>query len=206
MVLRRCAWHGQFHGYRVVYGVSSWRGQGISFTDGLCARCAAILHNDLQAGAAGGAPRRGRSVSHVRPELASIALSLMVVVAGVVAARPLGLEIFTGSSAEAPLVASPGAPAPSARLAIRPASKSLPHLFTAKADVETVETASPDTGRSHSPARRDRLALAYTPWVARPRALSFTASPAAFEPSPPPSRTLLALSTDPTALLSLQAP
>lgn len=205
MVLRRCAWHGLYHSYRVVYGVASWRGQGISFTDGLCARCA-ILHENLDAHVAGGTPRRGRSVSRVAPELASIALCLMMVVAGVVAARPPDFEMLLGTLAETPLVASPEAPAPPLRVAVRPASEAIQQLFTAKLDIETRETALPDTGRWRPPARPDSPTLAYTPGVARPRALSATVSPAEWEPSPLPSRTLLAFSTDPTALSSLQTP
>jgi hypothetical protein len=207
MVLRRCAWHGQFHGYRVVYGVSSWRGRGISFTDGLCSHCAAALHEALEPSGAESAPRRWQSVSRVAPELAAIALSVMVTVAGLVGARPLHLEILAGMLAETPLAVSSEAPAPPIRVAIRPASEALPRLFTAKVDLEPAEPASPDAGRSRLPERPEPPAVADTPRVARPWALSLIFTSAGERaPSSPPSRILLALSTDPTALASLQAP
>src|SRR5262249_18724432 len=36
VILRRCAWHQKYHGYSIVYGVSSWRGLGLSFSEGMC--------------------------------------------------------------------------------------------------------------------------------------------------------------------------
>ena len=41
MLLRRCAWHKQYRGYGKLLGVSSWRGYGVAFSDGMCADCAA---------------------------------------------------------------------------------------------------------------------------------------------------------------------
>jgi hypothetical protein len=47
MFLRRCAWHPRYRGRRLIYGISSWRGGGIRFTDGVCRSCAARLRRDL---------------------------------------------------------------------------------------------------------------------------------------------------------------
>lgn len=41
MLIRRCAWHREFHGYTLVHGVAAWRGFSVKFTDGVCRSCAA---------------------------------------------------------------------------------------------------------------------------------------------------------------------
>jgi hypothetical protein len=40
VLIRRCAWHRTYHRYPMAIGVASWRGRGVSFTDGMCAGCA----------------------------------------------------------------------------------------------------------------------------------------------------------------------
>lgn len=50
MLIRRCAWHPQFHGYPFVHGVASWRGRSIIFTDGVCRRCAARVRTEWELG------------------------------------------------------------------------------------------------------------------------------------------------------------
>jgi hypothetical protein len=40
MIIRRCAWHHAYHGYPMTFGVASWRGLDVSFTDGMCRGCA----------------------------------------------------------------------------------------------------------------------------------------------------------------------
>ena len=39
MMIGRCAWHTRYHGYPRISGIASWRGLGVSFTDGICSRC-----------------------------------------------------------------------------------------------------------------------------------------------------------------------
>ena len=39
MLLMRCAWHPKYHGYPWLYGVRSWRGASLSFSDGMCGSC-----------------------------------------------------------------------------------------------------------------------------------------------------------------------
>jgi hypothetical protein len=41
MFVRRCGWHRKYHGYVKILGVSSWQGWGVTFSDGMCADCAA---------------------------------------------------------------------------------------------------------------------------------------------------------------------
>jgi hypothetical protein len=40
MLIRRCAWHRSYHGYPFAFGIASWRGFRVSFTDGMCPGCA----------------------------------------------------------------------------------------------------------------------------------------------------------------------
>jgi hypothetical protein len=39
MLIGRCAWHLQYYGHPHWYGVASWRGFKVRFTDGICRRC-----------------------------------------------------------------------------------------------------------------------------------------------------------------------
>jgi hypothetical protein len=40
MLIRRCVWHRTYHWYPLAVGIASWRGRGVSFTDGMCRGCA----------------------------------------------------------------------------------------------------------------------------------------------------------------------
>lgn len=42
MLIRRCVWHREYHGYPMLYGIASWRGWRPYYSDGLCRRCAQI--------------------------------------------------------------------------------------------------------------------------------------------------------------------
>ncbi len=210
MVLRRCAWHPQYYGYRTVYGVASWAGLDVSFSDGLCRRCAVILGNELATGWHSRASLRWWRVPGLAPELSPVAIGLLILVAVGVGVRPREQGVAPAvARQEAPILMA-GVPAspPRAR-ASRPVVEAVERIFTPKADVTVTEAASPAT----TPAvERERPpALAYTPWVARPRLVSTpeTPAPAPFEPSAPPPRALLALYTDPAApraLFSVQTP
>jgi hypothetical protein len=50
MLIRRCAWHRQYHGYPLVQGVAAWGGRRVHFTDGMCRRCASRLQVDWRLG------------------------------------------------------------------------------------------------------------------------------------------------------------
>lgn len=87
MVIRRCAWHRQYHGYGLLFGVMSWRGFKVRFTDGMCQECAARMPRDLAFRRAGYGlrERRGRPAVLVpRLGVAAVALTALVL-----AARPL---------------------------------------------------------------------------------------------------------------------
>ena len=40
MLIRRCVWHRTYHSYPLALGIASWRGFGVSFTDGMFRGCA----------------------------------------------------------------------------------------------------------------------------------------------------------------------
>jgi hypothetical protein len=50
MLIRRCAWHRQHFGFSVLLGVAEWSGQTITYTDGICRRCAALERRRLGIG------------------------------------------------------------------------------------------------------------------------------------------------------------
>jgi len=85
VLIRRCAWHRSYRGYPLAFGIASWRGWRISFTDGMCLGCSAQLRREwnLRPLAAGLTPF-GLHAGPVR--LAAMASMLVVVV---LAARPL---------------------------------------------------------------------------------------------------------------------
>jgi hypothetical protein len=39
VIIRRCAWHRAYHGYPIAFGIASWSGLGVSYTDGMCRGC-----------------------------------------------------------------------------------------------------------------------------------------------------------------------
>jgi hypothetical protein len=39
VLIGRCAWHPSYRGYPLLSGITSWRGWGVRFTDGICATC-----------------------------------------------------------------------------------------------------------------------------------------------------------------------
>lgn len=41
VLIRRCAWHREYYGYPMVFGISSWGEFRPTFTDGMCLRCTA---------------------------------------------------------------------------------------------------------------------------------------------------------------------
>jgi hypothetical protein len=56
VLIRRCAWHREFHRYPIVHGVATWGGLSIAFTDGLCRSCAARVRVDWLARAPSDVP------------------------------------------------------------------------------------------------------------------------------------------------------
>jgi hypothetical protein len=62
MMIRRCAWHRRHFGHWAFLGVASWRGVGVTFTDGICPACAAIEKDGMLARRAS-APRPASRVA-----------------------------------------------------------------------------------------------------------------------------------------------
>jgi hypothetical protein len=86
VLISRCAWHRRYYGYTRLLGISSWRGLQVSFTDGICQKCAARVRADhLRARFDRGASADQRDTAWA-PGLAAV--SLAVVVALVLVARP----------------------------------------------------------------------------------------------------------------------
>jgi hypothetical protein len=86
VLISRCAWHRRYHGYTKVLGISSWQGLNVSFTDGICSKCAARVRADhLRARFDRGASADRRGTAWL-PGLAAASLATMVAL--VLIARP----------------------------------------------------------------------------------------------------------------------
>jgi hypothetical protein len=204
MVIRRCAWHQTYRGYRVIYGVADWRGWGFSFSDGLCRQCALSLRHDLYGRPV--PPPRWRVDLGPAPELAPLALGLVAVVAAVIAVRPLDLPRPSASPVGLPATVSIPAPEEPAPALARLRDDALERLFAPLADLEVEEAPAALAAQPKAPERPD-VAVAAAPWSVRPRLLSLiTSGP---DVSTPPSRALLAFVDDPSnprANATVQAP
>ena len=86
MLISRCAWHRRYHGYTKLLGISAWQGLNVSFTDGICHKCAARVRADhLRARFDRGASADRRETAWM-PGLAAVSLAIMVSL--VLVARP----------------------------------------------------------------------------------------------------------------------
>src|SRR2546426_7096097 len=86
VLISRCAWHRRYHGYTKILGIGSWQGLNVSFTDGICSKCAARVRADhLRARFDRGASADRRGAAWV-PGLAVASLATMVAL--VLIARP----------------------------------------------------------------------------------------------------------------------
>lgn len=157
MLVRRCAWHRHYQGYPLLYGIASWRGAGIAFTDGVCRRCAAFLKGHMGVGPA--RPARRRSPAP-RVAVAAVVLGIALFSARAVdrARPPLASAppVLSGAGA---MIARPGPPAP-ARRAVVP-RRSLPTTTARSGAGEPSSTAAvPAFGQARlataSPARHGR--------------------------------------------------
>ena len=85
MLIRRCAWHRSYRGYPLAFGIASWRGFRVSFTDGMCLGCSAQLRREwnLKPLAAGLTP------FGLHGELVRVAAMAVMLVSVVLAAQPL---------------------------------------------------------------------------------------------------------------------
>src|SRR2546421_267886 len=86
VLISRCAWHRRYHGYTKILGIGSWQGLNVSFTDGICSKCAARVRADhLRARFDRAASTDRRGAAWV-PGLAVASLATMVAL--VLIARP----------------------------------------------------------------------------------------------------------------------
>jgi hypothetical protein len=92
MLIRRCAWHREAHGYTLLHGIASWRGFSVKFTDGVCRQCAARVRVEWHLGRApsGSSFRLARLVPG-RYRYVVLAAGLAAIVAAVLPATALRL-------------------------------------------------------------------------------------------------------------------
>jgi hypothetical protein len=86
VLISRCAWHRRYHGYTKLLGISSWQGLHVSFTDGICQKCAARVRADHLRSPYGRGAAADRRETPWLPGLAAVTLSLAVAL--VLVARP----------------------------------------------------------------------------------------------------------------------
>jgi hypothetical protein len=93
VLIRRCAWHRTYYRYPLAIGVASWRGLGLSFTDGMCGGCA--VHFRRQWGLPD-LPAPGASVESFAPGMAflRVAATFLLIVGFMFEARLLD-EVHT---------------------------------------------------------------------------------------------------------------
>lgn len=144
--LRRCAWHRKYHGHGKFLGVSSWRGWGVTFSDGMCVDCAVLARAEWRLPAAprpAPVPRFGRTL---RPEFAIAGVVLLLAVTtvtfgiavgppsaiddagplAVATPAPASNQVVTASE-PAPAASQPATPAPSSpRIALQAPAESTP--------------------------------------------------------------------------------
>ncbi|MGH7390439.1 MAG: hypothetical protein ACREM3_13420 [Candidatus Rokuibacteriota bacterium] len=182
MLVRRCAWHRRYHGYPLVYGVASWRGERLDFTDGLCHACAVRARDEM------GIPGPGPSVGPRRVLALVAALTFLL--------APEVLDQFPPGNFDLPSVLRPATLVPRA-LAIREAAadEPVPALDVASVLALVTAAASAIDGPIAGPPPT-QPAMRHPPEPAR--ALS-----------PLPTRSQLRLYDDPTspfAPYSIQVP
>ncbi len=149
MFLRRCAWHRKYHGHVKFLGVSSWRGWGVTFSDGMCADCAVLVRAEWQLPAAprpAPVPRFGRTL---RPEFAIAAAVLLLAVTTVtfgIAVGPPSTIDGAGPRAVATPVPAPSQPAVSPEPATASSQPATPSSESVPAGRQPA-TAPPSTPR-----------------------------------------------------------
>lgn len=97
MIVKRCAWHSRYVGYRMVYGIASWRGARLVFADGMCRGCARRWRVESTGDHAFSSP------DPVIPGwMPKAGLAVAVLVAIVLAARPIdhAARVVTGADGE----------------------------------------------------------------------------------------------------------
>jgi hypothetical protein len=89
MLIRRCAWHREFHGYSALHGIASWGGLSVKFTDGVCRRCAARVRAEWHVVRSEGDARSGPGLLVSGYRRVALLAGLAALVAAVVPTAPL---------------------------------------------------------------------------------------------------------------------
>jgi hypothetical protein len=88
MVLLRCAWHRQYWNFPKLYGVLSWRGRYLAFSDGMCRRCSQRWREDWRA------VWDDESASPLVPSwLPRLGIVIVLLAATILSARPLNQSL-----------------------------------------------------------------------------------------------------------------
>jgi hypothetical protein len=199
MFVRRCAWHRRYHGHPKVLGVSSWGGWGLTFSDGMCADCAARARAEWNLPPAPGRPIAAPARRYaLRPEfaLASIVLiAAMGVIYGVVLGPPNPTMVYAptpparsvvASRDEAPLRSDATLTFPSSRLISEPAVAGVVPSRTPAGAMETPVAPRATVFERAAPPIRVTRAAGKRPRIVTPRSASFVI-PVATEDAPEPA-------------------
>src|SRR5262245_46905136 len=126
MFIRRCAWHPRYQGHGKVLGISSLRGWTVTFSDGMCDRCAVRVRQEW-----GLPPLPEIQGDHRswRPAFPYVTVGLAASVAGVAFAILVGPPMNASgpprvlSRSESPTVEIAHAPAASPAVTVPPVSE-----------------------------------------------------------------------------------
>jgi hypothetical protein len=91
MLIVRCAWHRRYHGVGRLLGVASWRGLHVTFTDGICPKCAARVRTGVRVSRAAGPAAAERA--GWMPGIAVVVVAVMIAV--LLIARPTHDAVLT---------------------------------------------------------------------------------------------------------------
>src|SRR5262245_5274335 len=83
VLIRRCAWHREYRGYPMVYGIGSWHRFEVTFTDGMCRGCAVDFRRQWNL------PPPVRGGLTLSNQLARAAVVVLALASFTLAARPL---------------------------------------------------------------------------------------------------------------------
>jgi len=91
MLIRRCAWHREFHGYTIIHGVAAWRGRSVKFTDGVCKSCAGRVRIEWRVAGRDAETHSswGSSSAPGRPRPAVLTAAILLIVAAILSIRPI---------------------------------------------------------------------------------------------------------------------
>jgi hypothetical protein len=128
MLIRRCAWHREVHGYTLLHGIASWRGFSVKFTDGVCRRCAARVRVEWHLGRLPSAsPFRLARLVPIRYRYAGLAAGLAVIAAAVLPITAPRRPARPGPAPQvAELAAGVGAPAAATEAVAPPIAEAPP--------------------------------------------------------------------------------